>query len=447
MYGNGLGHYSANKLDGCGEYEHTSAYKNIVTTSEISVDVKFYDQAKFRVDDANWLHFKFVGGSDSDIKYYVVPLSSLSKLVVEDRSENGYEWIKTGFRTYYLLGHYTSAATYNTDGEDVIVKLYDTLALFKYPRAVIPFNKYKEDGDNKIASVEYEEKAVNLNWRDLTPNASNIGGYAAKITEEFGNRVVFDKKRIVLDEPRTKMEFKVNSYTDIITNAINGGQYIDPEFEFTANPTGSKNPKICVIGVKHIEENGTASENIYHIYMHPNRIYEVEKASIILLVYIDNVRSNGAVFGNYADSSQCMILVHPDYDLNGVTCNANWVSIGSMRSNGVVSGMNSYTTTISVTTNDSSDERRSVIDVAARGKQGTTSEGLEEFTQISVRQTKGTKEVEEGLEDAQSSITGINEDISQINSDISGIHETIDNLPSGGGTEPTTPSTDPINEP
>ena len=444
MYSKGAGHYSANKADGCRESDNTSAYKNLVATAEISAEIRFYDQAKYRLGSDNRLYFKFVGGTDSDIKYYVVPLSSLSALIEEDTSPNGYEWIKTGFRTYFLLGHYTSAATFNTDGEDVVVKLYDTLELFKYPRAVIPFNKYKEDGDSKIATVEYEEKAVNLSWSDLTPNKNNIGGYAAKIAEEFGYRVTFDKKRIVKDNDaiKTAMEFKTNSFTNIVENAIGSGVYIDPGFDSTTNPCGSgRNPKLCVVGVKRLEEGGTATENVYHIYMHPNRIYEVEKASNILLIYIDGVRSNAAVFGNYSGNCTCMILVHPDYDLTNFVIHNNWVWTDTRcTSAGTVSGMNAFTRKIYVSTNDSSDERRSVIDVGATGRDGTTSKGLVEWTQISVRQTKGTKEVEEGLEEAQNQIGEINEDISSINSDIddinsdiSGIHDTINNLPTGGG--------------
>ena len=250
------------------------------------------------------------------------------------------------------------------------------------------------------------------------------------------------------DDPRTRMEFKDNSFTKIVKSAVNGGNLIDNLLFYAPSPVSDKNPKICVIGVKHIEDNGTATEDIYHIYMHPNRIYEVDKASIILLIYIDGVRTNNAVFGNYADSSQCMILVHPDYDLTNFVIHTDWVSASARFSDaGVVSGMNAFTTTIRVTTNDSSDERRTTIDVGATGRQGTTSEGLEERTQIAVRQTKGTKEVEEGLEDAQGKISDINDDIDDINEDISGIHETINNLPSGGGTQPTNPSTDPINEP
>ena len=452
MYSNGVGHFSANKLDGCGDYEHTSAYKTLVTTSEITADVKFYDQAKYRVDNSGGLYFKFIGGSDSDIKYYVVSLSSLSALIKEDTDVNGYEWIKTGFRTYYLLGHYTSAATYDTDGEDVVVKLYDTFLDFQYPRAMIPFTKYKQEGDdNSVASVEFEEKRINVNGRPY-PSERTIGKYAEQIAYEFGYRVVFDKKRIVIendsDDPRTRMEFKDNSFTKIVKSAVNGGNLIDNLLFYAPSPVSDKNPKICVIGVKHIEDNGTATEDIYHIYMHPNRIYEVDKASIILLIYIDGVRTNNAVFGNYADSSQCMILVHPDYDLTNFVIHTDWVSASARFSDaGVVSGMNAFTTTIRVTTNDSSDERRTTIDVGATGRQGTTSEGLEERTQIAVRQTKGTKEVEEGLEDAQGKISDINDDIDDINEDISGIHETINNLPSGGGTQPTNPSTDPINEP
>lgn len=268
--------YSATKVGGYEEYENTAAYKNIAETAELSLDYTFYDDVYY-MQASDGLHFEFKGSSDSDIEYYVVPFASMSSILMENQSNTGYTWIGPGDRVFFILGRYTSAATYDTEGADVVVKVFDPESTWynpgtwgKAPRLSIPFTHLKTEGDNERYVVEDEVKKMDWRRVGLTPTMDEIGDFVQQAKSLYNNRVAFDKMRIVTPASKTKIETDSGSWTQVVSGLVSTySNNLIVRNGATPSPVGGSNPKIAVIGVKHVDDGGTATANIYTIYTCP----------------------------------------------------------------------------------------------------------------------------------------------------------------------------------
>ena len=271
MYSDGNS-YSAYKTEQYVEYADTYAYQSAAETAELNADFCFHTDAYFEEDEGE-LYVSFDGVSDSDIEYFIVPLSSVRGIINENSDKNGYIFLAANRRTFFILGHYTDKATNDVEGKDVVVKLYDPKGLVGgvvggKPRAVIPFT-VRGDGDETTAEVVYEEKKVGKNAFDWNIWKSEIGSYVDEIKSKFKNRVDFEKERLIEEGSKVRLETDAGSWTNIIESVIQGREPIPFGGGYT-NCSGA-NGKYVVIGKKTIVTEGVASANVYNIYMYPIR--------------------------------------------------------------------------------------------------------------------------------------------------------------------------------
>lgn len=268
--------YSATRVGGYEEYEDTAAYKNIAETAELSLNYKFYDDVYYVPTD-NGIYFEFKGSSDGDIEYYVVPFANMSSILMENQSSTGYTWIGPGDRVFFILGRYTSAATFDTEGADVVVKVFDPESKWynpgswgKAPRLSIPFTHLKTEGDNERYVIEDEVKKMDWRRVGLTPTMDEIGDFVQQAKSLYNNRVAFDKMRIVTPASKTKIETDSGSWTQVVSGLVSTySNNLIVRNGATPSPVSGSNPKIAVIGVKHVDDGGTATANIYTIYTCP----------------------------------------------------------------------------------------------------------------------------------------------------------------------------------
>ena len=443
FYSNG-GAYSANKKDGFSDYDLTSKYKTVAETAELFIDYTFYDDVYFSIEGSD-MYFEFKGKSDSDIEYYAIPLTALNNVIIENTEETGYTWINPANRTFFILGRYTDKATYDTEGADVVVKVFDPESYwynmatwFKAPRLSIPFTHVSTTSDGEEKYV-VEDEVKMMNWREvgITPAKDEIGKFVDEAVRLYNGRVAFDKERLVLLESLFRYETDMASWTNTVSGAIMtySNSKIQLGGKATPSPVGtSKYPKIVVVGLKPIDTGGTATSNVFTVYMNPIMKSEMLKATNVLSVEIAGQRvelvvsNDGGTFEGSATVSNVTGVGNLTSDLSSTWCNYG----RAISRTSTDDAFQYYSFTIVVPENDSNEERQ--VDITF----SVTIDEREYMHTIKVRQTRSTKEIEENVDELNSNVESINGDISNIREDISDINDTINNQ-GGGGETPTTP--------
>ena len=351
--------FSAYKTGAYTSYDKTGTYQNVADSVDLSIGYTFYDEV-FYAKNSTTTYFEFQGDSDKDAKYYAVPLTALSDVIIKDNSRTGYIFtqanaVEGSLQTYYILGYYTDKAKYDATGKDCIVQIYDpenNLAE-RRPRAKIAFRKYAENGDNGSEAIEYEVhklKGVGSNVQD-----NEIEEIVRKVKSSFDGKVDFYRKRIPVEASKKRYENANNSWTSVITPLLSPSN----EIALGGHPTSfNSNRDIVVIGRKDIVGDGSGTASVFVVYMYPREKTDINKASDVLSVFIDDrmtseitVGSVGGTYSGRAEVSAESTELEPSLE-------ADWCRIVSSSQTGTDAGKKIYEFTLEVDPNSTNEERR-----------------------------------------------------------------------------------------
>ena len=363
---------SAQRLECAGTFE------NEADSRSLSLDANFYDKVYYR-NNGGTLVFGFSGSSDSDIEYYVIPIAIVSNgrqpmppLPTVIYEEDGqYITMNERNRTLHILGMFTSAAEYDAEGKEVIIRLKDQGIRVN---AFVPWTEESDDSnedDGTSGYVIHKLKGVAASWFEYGINPADMPEIISNIKRKSGNRVTFKNKRTFV--ANTANENDSASWTKQILEKCNEGTRIDKN-SMTYQYNGDS---FVVVGVKRYSEmDGMATGSISKVYMYPTKV--VKNIGQMMPVFFTTgtttvpsieVDSNG---GSFVYSATCTDT--------GITYTISswdeWITItngGTNDPNASTNSQHIYRVNISIAAN-TGEERTGVINVKGRYSDGTTKE-------------------------------------------------------------------------
>ena len=364
FYANGnLTDFSAYRNDAHpNRYSASTYYSAIAESADLSLDGTFYENIFYRKIGNDYV-FIGDGASDNDIKYYLIPLSVTNDAVYRrnGRSKNDYISYAEGWwngENVYLLGQYTTQATFDTEGTDVVVRLDDA---FGKVNGIIPFT-HGDDSDDGKREVVFETKKLNNNW-DL--DQDNIKKYVDIIETTFGGRVTIPHKRDVrYFDGGTETHPK--SWTNCILNKCTEAREL-VNMSTTANTTD-----FIVVGVKkYINVNGTATGNRCMIYLYPIEVKGAKNNISIHVVDFDGHGVSSISVGSSTSSKTLKIDCAAKVSYTASTQDS-WITLsGSITGTNNSDNGTSYTFSITVQANSNNYTRNGVVVIDSKSSDGS----------------------------------------------------------------------------
>ena len=344
-------------------FSAATLYSSIVESADLPMDATFYENIFYRKTE-NTYTFIGDGNSDREIKYYLIPMSYTNGAVYRRNGTSVDDYISyaEGWgngENVYLLGQYTSKATFDTEGTDVIVRLDDA---FMKVNGIIPFT-HREDSDDGKKEVVFETKKLNDNW-DLSQ--SNVEKYVNKVNEKFEGRVTIPHKKDVKFF-ETGDETHENSWTRRILNNCNTNTEIK---NMVADCNTSE---FIVVGVKHFQNaNGTGTGNRCMIYLYPIEVKKPKNNLSISLSYPGGGGVSSISVGSGSTSVTLNINCAAKVSYTASTQN-DWISL-SNATTGTNSSDNGakYSITISIGANSNTESRNGSVIIESKSSEDQT---------------------------------------------------------------------------
>ena len=320
-YKDGNGYCAYKKTNSSEEHPDVASYQSEVEVAGADLTTNFYDDFHYTKVDNTRFNFNGVGITDSDVNYYVVPSGQSENFIQTD----DYIYCKRSGQKYYALGHYTSKAMFDEDGDDVIAYIHPKKG---HIYADVPWTI--SGADETFETVEH---SIMIYKDDMLINKNHINWYISNIEGASGGKVKFEKQFKIspyyFENALDDHQKPGNKIRSILNKQIEGSQQtFRDKYRITGDNMwlGETDRPFVIIGEKYVGDSVT-SGSVYRVYLYP--IETKEDMDIDRLVEItDNTLQPTTDFyhDNTTGSVQFSALC-ANYTQYEISCDEDWVHI------------------------------------------------------------------------------------------------------------------------